>query len=176
MALGPFPDELPCPDCSSSFLRPHGFYQRYVQGRRERLRRGRCPRCGVTHAILPEDLCAYRDLLLEDLATVLEAPGPRAAARALGLEGEASRRRMRRWRREAREPPAIHAQAVLPRARADPWWRSAREAFGSLVAWRRWQWDRTRYLVTGLLGLLRHGRPPWRVEAASTEVGLFPDR
>jgi len=45
VALGHQPGDFPLP-----------------RGERQRLRRVRCPRCRVSHAVLPEDVCAYRDL------------------------------------------------------------------------------------------------------------------
>ena len=53
---------LGCQRCPSSTLRRMAGTVRYVDGRRLWIRRGRCPSCGVTHAILPEDVCSYRDL------------------------------------------------------------------------------------------------------------------
>ena len=46
--------ELDCPEpgCAER-LRPHGSYWRYVYEDLREIRRVRCPRCGVTHAVLP---------------------------------------------------------------------------------------------------------------------------
>jgi hypothetical protein len=63
--------EIPCPECESS-LRGHGTYQRYLGGTQVSIRRLRCPRCRVTHALLPEDVCAYQDLTLPVLEQVAE--------------------------------------------------------------------------------------------------------
>jgi len=57
----------PNPSCSRCLLRGHGWYRRYLGGRRVAFRRTRCPCCGVTHALLPEDVCAYQDLTLSAL-------------------------------------------------------------------------------------------------------------
>ena len=134
-----------------------------------RIRRARCRACGVTQAVLPEDVCAYRDLSLEELTVVLTARSPTAAARTLGDESSAAVRRMGRWRVEARGERARSAERLLPEARAPAaWWQRAIEAFGDLVSWRRWQWQSTRHFVTPMLGLFRHGRAPWAVAMEST--------
>jgi RHS repeat-associated protein len=39
-------------------MRPHAFYQRYLGGELMRILRVRCESCGVTHAVLPVDVCA----------------------------------------------------------------------------------------------------------------------
>lgn len=129
----------------------------------------------MTHAILSADVCAYRDLALDTLISVLEAEGPTAAARK--LVGEAGGgdpdpvlvRRLRRWRKEARVPRARHSERVLPASGSpSPWWERALAAYGDLVSWRHQQWAQTGYFVTPLFGLFRHGRPPGRVAGSST--------
>lgn len=166
---GPFPDDLPCPCCPTGCLRPHGGYFRYVDNRLSRIRRGWCPPCGVTHAILPEDVCAYRDLSLDELASVLTAPGPTAAARSLGDEDPVTVRRLRRWRREASGPRARHSARVLPTTGSpSSWWERALEGYGDLVAWRHRLWSQAGWFATPLLGLFRRGRPPSRVAENST--------
>lgn len=150
-------------------LRSHGSYLRYVNGRRMRIRRCRCHGCKVTHAILPEDVCAYRDLTLKDLSTVLTARGPTEGARRLGQVSAAGVRRARRLRQEALGKPARQAERALPELENPaPWWQRALVAFGSLVQWRHRQWETTGYFATVLLGLFRHGRPPWVAAAVST--------
>ena len=167
--LEPFPEGLDVPCCQVGLLRPHSSYRRYVDGERMAIRRGRCSSCGVTHAILPEDVCAYRDLSLEDLTTALQARGPSEAARRLGDVTVAGVRRVRRQRREAMGKRAGEAQWILPETRAPtPWWERALAAFGSLVAWRHWLWESTGYFATVLLGLFRQGRPSWVGTAVST--------
>jgi len=164
-----FPTDLLCPCCDHSHLAPHGSYLRYVDDHRMRIRRGRCPWCEVTHAILPEDVCAYRDLTLEDLASVLSARGPTEAAHQLGDASEAGVRRARRLRQAALAERARQAERVLPAAPDPaPWWQRALEAYGSLLSWRRWLWRQTGYFVTGLLGLFRQGRAPWLAAEVST--------
>lgn len=79
--------EISCPDpeCHQTRLRGHGWYHRYLGGMRQPLRRLRCPRCRVSHALLPEDLCAYRDVSLEAVEAALaagrQAPARRPAGR-----------------------------------------------------------------------------------------------
>ncbi len=169
MEPGAFPECLRCPSCPSSDLRPHGGYRRYVDGRRMWIRRGLCPHCGVTHAILPEDVCAYRDLALDTLASVLTAAGPSEAARALGDASPENVRRIRRWRRSAVGERTLQAERVLPSTGSvSTWWERTLEAYGDLVSWRHRQWAQTGYFVTPLLGLFRHGRPPWMIAVGST--------
>ena len=133
------------------------------------IRRGDCPVCPVTHAILPEDVCAYRDLSLDDLATVLSARGPTEAARLLEVSGEAWIRKIRRWRREARSVRARQAERILPELDDPaPWWQRAQESYGSLTQWRRREWVKTGYFATVLLGLFRCGRAPWLPARAPT--------
>ena len=164
-----FPNDLLCPCCAVRYLKPHGSYRRYVDGTRMEIRRGRCPSCGVTHAILPEDVCAYRDLSLEALATVLSARGPTQASRQLGDASAAGVRRARRHQREALAQRACQADRVLPASsHPAPWWQRALAAFGSLLEWRHSQWERSGYFATPLLGLFRHGRPPWVAAAFPT--------
>ena len=129
----------------------------------------------MTHAILPEDVCAYRDLALDALVSVLEAEGPTAAARKLAGEAADSDpdpvlvRRLRRWRGEARGPRARQSERVLPAAGSpSSWWERALVGYGDLVAWRHQQWAQTGYFVTPLLGLFRQGRPPSRGAGVST--------
>jgi hypothetical protein len=50
-------------------------------------RRVRCPRCKVSHAVLPEDVCVYRDLTFEAVEAGLAAEGPSAGAEVSGQSG-----------------------------------------------------------------------------------------
>ncbi len=124
----------------------------------------------MTHAILPADLCAYKDLSLDVLATVLTARGPTEAAERLGVsDDEAWIRKIRRWRRQAREARARQAERVLPDLSAPaPWWERALVTYGSLSRWRLCEWRTTHHFATVLLGLFRRGRPPWVVAELST--------
>ncbi len=92
---------VPCPDpsCEDCLLCPHGWYRRYLDEERVAFRRTRCPSCGVTHALLPEDVCAYQDLKLPALERALDAGSPTPAARAVGEATVAAVRRARRWSR-----------------------------------------------------------------------------
>ena len=79
--------EISCPDpeCPGT-LRGHGWYRRYLGGVRQPLRRVRCPRCKVSHAVLPEDLCAYRDLTFGAVEAGLAAGTSERGRRGLGAE------------------------------------------------------------------------------------------
>lgn len=100
---------------------------------------------------------------------MLTARGPTAAAQQLGDGSEAGVRRARRLRHEALGERSRRAERVLPAARdPGPWWRRALDAYGSLLAWRRWLWQETGYFVTGLLGVFRQGRAPWLTNGLST--------
>lgn len=163
MVRGAFPENLHCPSCERGWLAPHGSYRRRVDGQLMWIRRARCRSCGVTHAVLPEDVCAYRDLSLDVLTVVLTASRPMKAARALGDTSPAAVRRIRRCRLEARGERARSAERLLPEARAPaPWWQRAIEVFGDLASWRRWQWRVTGHFATPMLGPFRHGALPGR--------------
>jgi hypothetical protein len=166
--------EIPCPDpyCSGECLRGHGFYERYLGGLRVALRRLRCPRCGVTHALLPEDVCAYRDLSLEALERALGSPGPSLAARRAGESADdAGIRRARRWLRQAQGTWTYHLQALLPPV-AGPWWERAGAILGTapgmLVRLRHWLGSTWRCFLGGLTGLYRCGRPRYALRGDST--------
>ena len=78
--------ELICPDpeCRGARLRGHGWYTRYLEGELQAIRRVRCSRCKVSHAVLPEDVCAYRDLRLGSVEAALAAGTPSAGAEVSG--------------------------------------------------------------------------------------------
>jgi len=123
----------------------------------------------VTHAILPEDVCAYRDLALDTLVTVLMAAGPSEAALALGDPSPENVRRVRGWRRAAAGERSLQGDRALPTTGSpSTWWERGIQAYGDLVSWRHRQWAQTGYFVTPLLGLFRHGRPPGMIAASST--------
>ena len=156
--------ELDCPSCRGP-LKGHGWYRRYFGGRRVGIRRLRCAGCGVTHALLPENLCAYQDLTLQALEQAKQQDGPSAAARAADRHG--AMRRARRWRggRLWRE-----LLALLPVA-GDVWQRIVALVGpepGMLVRLRHWLWSQLAYLLGGPCGLFRHGRPPSGRRRAST--------
>ncbi len=156
--------EIECPTCPVR-LKGHGWYARYFRGELVDIRRLRCVGCGVTHALLPEDLCAYQDLTLPALEQAKQRDGPTAAARAAGWDGAV--RRARRWRsgRLWRE-----LLALLPVA-GGVWERIAALVGpepGMLVRLRHWMWSQLAYLLGGPCGLFRHGRPPGVRRHAST--------
>ena len=164
---------LICPDpqCQGTSLRGHGWYKRYLGGGRQSLRRVRCPRCKVSHAVLPEDVCAYRDLTLGAVEAGLGAQGPSVGAEVSGQVGSAGVRRVRGWLRSAQEPYAAKLQALLGPV-SGPWWRGAQEVIGKTPGWltrlRHFLWSSFRCFLGGVSGLFRHGRP------ASRSPGVSP--
>jgi hypothetical protein len=170
--------ECPAPGCAGVLLRGHGWHLRYLAGLLVWLRRVGCPSCGVTHVILPEDVCAWLDLTLVTLEQVVTAgSGPTAGARAAGLAGAEGVRRVRRWRRKLAGGLVRQVVALLP-AGSGSWWERAVAVVGSapgvLVRLRSWLWSAYRLLLTGLAGLLGGGRPWWRVRGSSPELGNCP--
>lgn len=159
--------EVSCPDsqCQGSRLQGHGWYRRYLGGVWSELRRLRCRRCGVSHALLPEDLCAYRDTTFAAVESALEVGVPSGGAQAAGQAGSVGVRRVRRWLRSDGSPLATAVQALLAPA-AGPWWRRAQQVVGKAAGWltrlRHWLWSRWRCFLGGVSGLYRHGRPRWR--------------
>jgi len=140
------------------------------------LRRGICPICRVTHAILPEDLCAYRDSTLQAVEAAV-SPGPVpavVAAREAGEAGPESARRVRRW---VAGFAAAFEQALLGLLPSVPgtWVERVRRVVGSAPGWlvrlRGWLWARYRVFFGGPTGLWRHGRPRDRVRGHSTDLG-----
>lgn len=156
--------EIECPTCLC-WLKGHGWYQRYFGGERVGIRRLRCVGCGVTHALLPKDLCAYQDLTLAALEQAKQRDGPSSAARVAGCAGAV--RRARRWRggRLWRE-----LLALLPAA-GTVWERIAAlvgPTPGMLVRLRHWMWAHLAYWLGGPCGLFRRGRPQRHRREAST--------
>jgi len=155
--------EIRCPDpACSGFLRGHGRHRRYLGGQRVKLRRLRCPNCGVTHVLLPEDVCAYQDLTLPALESALEAGLPTAGARAVGEVSVAAVCRSRRWFRRSvwevlasllggRGPLGCRLVALVG------------EAPGKLIRVRRWLWSQSNLLLGGPCGLFLDGRPCLRL-------------
>jgi hypothetical protein len=158
--------ELSCPDpqCRAD-LRGHGWYRRYLGGERQALRRVRCPRCRVSHAVLPEDVCAYRDLTFAAVEAGLGAGAPSAGAEVSGQVGGPGVRRVRGWLRSAQEPYASKLQGLLGPV-AGPWWRGAQEVVGQAAGWltrlRHFVGSSFGYFLGGVGGLYRHGRPSAR--------------
>lgn len=156
--------KVSCPGrgCEGVLLRGRGSYRRYVGGEYVGIRRLRCPRCGVSHALLPEDLCAYRDARLEEVERALEAGSPSLGAEAAGQTGSGGVRRVRRWLRSAEGPLGETIKALLP-AVAGCWWQRAQAAVGEAAGWlcrlRHWLWSSASCFLGGLTGLYRLGRP-----------------
>lgn len=157
--------ELSCPnpECQDEPLRGHGWYQRYLDQILTAIRRLRCARCRVSHALLPEDVVAYRDLTLPVLEAALEVDGgPSVGARAASQAGICGVRRVRRWRRELASRWVQQLVALLPASGGEVWKRVVAAMGpppGALVRLRHWLWSTYRVFFSGLTGLYRHGRP-----------------
>ena len=168
---GTVPDvSCPGPGCEGRRQRGHGFYARYVGGRLFELRRLICLACGVTNAVLPEDLCAYRDATLMAVEAAADAgPGPAVRARAAGQTGSGAKRRVKRWSLGPTSRWVILLVSLLP-AGPEHWMDRARAVVGAganaLVRLRRWLWSRYVVFLGGPSGLFRHGRPGGRPGAA----------
>ena len=160
----------PAPGCQGRLQRGHGFYRRYVDGVLRELRRMICPACGVTNALLPEDLCAYRDATLTAVEAAADTgPGPAVRARAAGETGHEAKRRVRRWGLEPESRWVVLLVALLP-AGPQHWLERVRAVVGpgsgALVRLRRWLWERYTVFLGGPCGLFRLGRPRGRPGAA----------
>ena len=153
---------VPCPNpsCQDSLLRPHGWYRRFLDAELVAFRRTRCARCGVTHALLPEDVCAYQDLRLPALERALDAGTPTPAARVVGEATVAAVRRARRWLRGSLWAMLERLRAA-PRRLMDRIVALAAQAPGKLVQARRWLWSQLGVLLGGPCGVFLHGRPCW---------------
>jgi hypothetical protein len=165
----------PARECGGCPMVPHASYRRYVRGELARVLRLRCPRCAVTHALLPEDVCAYRDALLSSVEVTVEAgTRPVDGARAAGEAGSGATRRVRRWQRGLGPGLASVIVALLP-AVPGTWLERARrvvgEGDGVLVRLRHWLWAHHVLFFGGPAGLYRHGRPQNVVRRASTHLG-----
>ena len=130
--------EVSCPDpeCQAARLPGAGLVPA-VPGRGvwSELRRLRCRRCGVGHALLPDG----------SGAPIAIPPLPRWnrrwrwACRAVvrkrrGEAGSVGVRRVRRWLRSDGSPLATAVQALLAPAAA-PWWRRAQQVVGKAAGW-----------------------------------------
>jgi len=132
-----------CPDarCEGSAADPHGHHVRYVGGELRPIYRVLCPGCGVTHGVLPEDICAYRDLTLGQLERVVEAAGPSEGAGLANLGGVDTTRRSRRLRQAAERGLARAVEAFLTAGEGN--WLERTRGLASLgvdaLLWlRRW--------------------------------------
>lgn len=156
----------PTPQCGGKRLRGHSWYTRFLGGVVAEIRRVRCARCGVSHALVPEALCAYRDATLDDVEVALESDGPTSGARAAEQRGTGGVRRVRSWRRAMRSSWAMKILTLLPAA-AGSWLERVRNTFGpspgALVRLRQWLWTKYAHFFAGPAGLFRLGRPGMRV-------------
>jgi len=160
----------PTPGCQGRLQRGHGFYKRYVDGVLRELRRLICPACGVTNALLPEDLCAYRDATLTAVEAAADTgPGPAARARAAGETGHEAKRRLRRWGVVSASRWVTRLVALLP-AGPEHWLDRVRAVVGAgsgaLVRLRHRLWSHYTVLLGGPCGLFPLGRPGGRPGAA----------
>lgn len=173
--------EIACPDpcCGGAPLRGHGWYERLVGWAPMAIRRLICGSCKVTHAVLPEDQCAYRDATLEAVeAAVDTGPGhPTAAARAAGQEDSEAVRRVSRWIADFDAAFVQRLCGLLPPV-PGTWLERVRavvgDAAGALVRLRRWLWGRYRVFFGGPSGLWRGGRPRDAACGRSTYGGSNP--
>ena len=167
VASGALPSlRCPFPTCNRK-LQGHGGYFRYLAGCLQRVVRVRCPPCGVTHVVLPGNVCAYRDMTLETLETVVEAGSPSEGERHLDPPPVDGRRGARRVLRsfDQQMRAVVGSLPPAPGSGLD----KLRKIFGSqpgvLVRLRRWLLQTCGLWFSGLCGLWRHGRPPhvaWR--------------
>ncbi len=164
--------DVPCPDpaCGGRSQKPHGYYRRYLENALFEVRRLICPICGVTNAVLPADICAYRDLTLTAVEAAADAgAGPAAQAKAAEEKGPNAKRRARGWRLESACRWVKQLVALLPGI-AGPWIDRVRAvvgaAPGALVRLRSWLWSQYTVFLGGPAGLFRLGRPERRPGAA----------
>lgn len=152
----------PNPECRKTPLQGHGSYHRRLFGDLQAVARGRCPRCGVTHALFPEDLCAYRDATFAAVEAAFSAGTPSAGAEASGQDDAAAARRVRRWLRSQKEGWSKALMGLLP-AVEGPWWVRAQALVGASRGWltrlRHWLWSSFLCFLGGVHGLYRYGRP-----------------
>ena len=141
LASGEIP-EVECPSCDRSLLRGHGWYRRRVDGHEIRIRRLRCPRCLATHALLPEDLCAYRDSKLNALKEDALEAGSKPLFFLL---------------------PATSG-SLVDRVKAIVGFREP------AVRLRHWLWSHCGYFFSGLSGLFRLGQPHRDLRGRSTNL------
>lgn len=166
---------MACPRCGQQ-LRPDGGYDRQVRtrdGRRHRLwvHRGRCPRCAVSHALLPEFVVAHH----LDTADTIGAALVGAAHPALPASTLAGWRR--RWRANGADvtlgAAAAHVvfsgevlagdQSSSTPAVITALWLAARARFGASASpWRLLN------IITGTSWMAR------RVNSSWVGVGLVP--
>ncbi len=162
--------QVGCPDCSGA-LRPWGWGRaRVVHGIAGALRprRARCPRCLITHVLLPVMVLARRAYAVEVIGSVLLARAGGAGHRGISRTLEIPAATVRGWLRVMAgrlEPTRLHLVQVACRAGVDrpvpktlgcPW-RDLLAALGAATA-----------AVTGRFGGLGVLGPvtAWQVAAA----------
>ena len=158
--------KVPCPGagCGGRLQQGHGFYHRFVGGLRFWVRRVICVVCGVTNALLPEDICAYQDVTLAAVEAAVDAKaGPSAGAKAAGVRGPEAKRQARRWRSKSSQW-VDKMLALLPSdAEPQPWLARVRavvgEGPGALLRLRWWLWADKAVYLGGPSGLFPRGRP-----------------
>ncbi len=161
---------IPCPNpsCQGCLLGPHGWYQRFLDDELVDFRRTLCPTCGVTHALLPEDVCAYQDLTLPAVERALDAGRPTPAARAVGEATVAAVRRARRWLRSS-----LWAMLrTAPRHLVNRIVVLAAEAPGRLLRARRRLWSELGVLLGGPCGLFVYGRPCFQLSHRDWQLSI----
>jgi len=151
----------PVPTCGSR-LHGHGGYERYLGDVLCRVVRVRCRPCGITHVVLPGNVCAYRDMTLETVEEVVEAGSPSEGERHLDPRSIDARRVARRVLRALERQMQAVVGWLEPMSRRGL--EGLRELFGSapgvLVRLRRSLMRTHGLWFSGLCGLWRHGRPP----------------
>jgi len=153
---GDLPEAL-CPSCQRGCLRGHGWYSRRLAGETVRIRRLRCSFCRATHALLPEDLCAYRDLRLQDIERSLAQDSADSASPPV------------LWQSQLRFLLPATSGSLLDRARAIV----GGDSGSTLVRLRHWIWRHYRYFLSGFAGLFRGGRPHRHVGGHSTNLQVI---
>jgi hypothetical protein len=96
--------EQACPDCEVR-LRPWGRYERTLRGYEGAIwiRRGRCPECGRTHALLPDFVHARRLYEVEVIGAAIERTAARVGAWRSSVELEVPFSTLRDWRVRCRQ-------------------------------------------------------------------------
>ena len=162
VASGALPSlRCPVPTCKRK-LQGHGGYFRYLGGCLQWVVRVRCRPCGVTHVVLPGNVCAYRDMTLETVEEVVEAGSPSEGERHLDPPPVDGRRVARRVLRafDQQMRAVVGMLPPTPGSGLD----KLRTVFGPqpgvLVRLRRWLLLKWGEWFSGLCGLWRHGRPP----------------
>ncbi len=167
--------KVPCPGagCGGRVQQGHGFYYRFVGGFLFLVRRLICVVCGVTNALLPEDICAYQEVTLAAVEAAVDAKaGPSAGAKAAGVTGAEAKRQVRRWRVKSSQW-VDQILALLPSDAKSPSWLARVRAVvgdgpGALLRLRWWLWTDKAVYLGGPCGLFHRGRPLGRLGATPT--------